>query len=233
MVDGWGGSGGVLSQTYCVKGQPAQSRGVGRTLSACPRVDGQMAQKRKTKNCEHGTVRPTVGCVSRPLVPSSHAMPGGPMAPWPRRDGGGMTRLALGFLDPIFVPHPHPHPHPRFHASAIQRHQSVPSFARPSRHAHADNAVPGSQAPRHTSLPTAPVRPLPLPLRPRACRVILGTATAASPSRISSVSCLLRTHPPPPTGPVPTRPKACKAKLQTPSFRLVLPPKRRHHRLAG
>lgn len=103
------------------------------------------------------------------------------MAPWPRRDGGGMTRLALGFLDPIFVPHPHPHPHPRFHASAIQRHQSVPSFARP-----VDTPTTLFQAPRRpgtprsASLPTAaPVRPL--PLRPRACRVILGTATAASP----------------------------------------------------
>lgn len=96
-MDGWGARG--VSQTYCVKGQPAQSRGVGRTLSACLRVDGQMAQKRKTKNCEHGTVRPTVGCVSRPLVPCHARRAHGTMAAAGRRRD---DQTCVGFPRPHF-----------------------------------------------------------------------------------------------------------------------------------
>lgn len=106
-------------------------------------------------------MRQTVACVSCPLVPCHARRAYGTMGAWPRRDGGGMTRLALGFLDPIFVPHPHPHPHPhshpRFHASAIQRHTKVvPSFATsvdtPTRCPRAPRR-PGT--PRSASLPTA------------------------------------------------------------------------------
>lgn len=154
-----------------------------------------------------------------------------PAGPWHH---GSMATAGRRRDDQTCVGFPRPHfcspststststsPIPRICHSAP--HQSCAIFCNIRRHA--NTLSQGSQAPRHTSfsLPShCPPPPFGLCLSdPGPAGSSSGRRLLHPPSSISSVSCLLRTHPPPPTGPVPTRPKACKAKLQTP----FLPPR--------